>query len=1158
MPEEKKPEPRRVPPPLPPNRAPSRPQVSRPAVPPMPARPAPQARPQLPASPARKPAPAPSDPEREQLSSEIDDMRHQMDSQIIELQKQLQEEREKLLLQTVRAKEEEAMASKVEESLKDIQDRLRREKREQELLEQLSKADAQVKELEQRVANERQTWVETLKTQLSQREGQEKELEHTFELKLKELERRWHEEKLGWSHAIKNKEEDAIKLKREFELAVANERDGSEKNMSHLESERDSLKRELKDVQDARQEERANLISKLEARDREYLSIKAQQAMVVTQMRQDKEKAEQLHQLLEKMRAEKNNAATQIEAKDKEYFILKTQLALYQTRTKSETEKLLKELVLYKEQMQKERQQWEMSIKSEQEETNLLARTAQQRELELKQVIEKKELEINALGQRHEERMRAREAELENTFGRKEAEYRAEIQRSGDILKVKESELKGRETQLSEIIQRKDSELGGWMAKERDWSIAKVCLEQKIRELEDKISALTQSQALERERTAQKENALNTLITQKENELKSAQERIGTQERLYKEEHNRGAAVMSEKDKKIDELSRESERSRNENTVKETALVIEKERAAQKENELKNAQEHIQNQAQIHREDQNRGAALSAQKDKKIDELFRELTQSRNENSGRESTLIIERERAAQKENALNAAVANKENELKNTQARMIEQERLHRESYVRLEEQSAQKDKKVDYAAMELAQAQREISGRESLLAAERAQHDAAIGAMKNEILKFSEKEKTYLVEVERAGENLRKMEESLRALSAEKQHEAANAAAKEREIITIKEQFERERRELISRVEAAEKELKSAATARDADIHAIRSQHDEERRGAETLRQGMQSELNRLKGEIHASESEIERMKNEIMLKEKDHQIEAGRRESAYKVELAQAEEKNRLTVNELRSKEDHAGKLKAREESLMREIENISSERRDAEAKLHARVESTEEKAHKDFEDMKARLRAKDEEFYKLTLSKQSSEQQLKDAFEQKYRHEIERFAVEKKGLAQSLSAEAELHASTRQELYEAQQHRARERKELADILKEKETNLLNIQRELDELREHMAQEMDAAEESRKLLSEDNDKLKIQYDQSCKELREIIEKSAPAYELAEHEPDQSFVIPVPQPGSFNNNEEIEHREMRSLVGRLWSYLNEPVYEKKFGNEE
>ncbi len=331
-------------PPLPPQRPPMPKPAGGATIPKAglpPQAPRPQGVPVKPVMPAMKPPVAEQAPAKyaqgnlSPASSEVDEIRKQMESQIMGLQYQLQEEKEKLLLQTVRAKEEEAMAAKVEESLKDIQDRLRREKREQELQDSLAKSELQVKELEQRVSAERQTWVETLKSQVGQRESQDKELERDFELKLKELERRWHEEKLGWSQALRGKDEEVARLKREAEAAITAEKGNSEKRISQLETERDAFRREIKEIVDVRDQERAMTASKLEARDKEFLSLKAQQAMVVTQLRQGKEKEDQLRALLERMRAEKNGLITQLDAKDKEYFMLKTQFALYQNTGKN-------------------------------------------------------------------------------------------------------------------------------------------------------------------------------------------------------------------------------------------------------------------------------------------------------------------------------------------------------------------------------------------------------------------------------------------------------------------------------------------------------------------------------------------------------------------------------------------------------------------------------------------------------------------------------------------------------------------------------------------------------------------------------------------------------------------------------------------------------
>jgi len=136
------------------------------------------------------------------------------------------------------------MASKVEESLKDIQDRLRREKREQELQDGLAKAEAQVKDLESRISTERVTWVETLKGQLGQRGIAGKGLESHFEVRLKELERRWHEEKLELgAGAQEARTRKPTAFKKEFELQLEKEMAGSERRIGQVEAERDGFRK---------------------------------------------------------------------------------------------------------------------------------------------------------------------------------------------------------------------------------------------------------------------------------------------------------------------------------------------------------------------------------------------------------------------------------------------------------------------------------------------------------------------------------------------------------------------------------------------------------------------------------------------------------------------------------------------------------------------------------------------------------------------------------------------------------------------------------------------------------------------------------------------------------------------------------------------------
>ena len=129
------------------------------------------------------------------------------------LEKRLQDEREKVLLASLKSKEESEIASRVELSIKDVQDKLRRDRRESEMEEGRLKMEARVQELEARLAQERETWVHTLKTQMGQRELQDRDMEGQFTQRIQEIERRWLEEKAHWQRLVHAKDDELRQAK---------------------------------------------------------------------------------------------------------------------------------------------------------------------------------------------------------------------------------------------------------------------------------------------------------------------------------------------------------------------------------------------------------------------------------------------------------------------------------------------------------------------------------------------------------------------------------------------------------------------------------------------------------------------------------------------------------------------------------------------------------------------------------------------------------------------------------------------------------------------------------------------------------------------------------------------------------------------------------
>ncbi|MCM2266442.1 MAG: hypothetical protein NDI60_01560 [Elusimicrobiales bacterium] len=156
------------------------------------------AQPQAPAAPARDAAAE----EAKRMQEEKD----KLEKKISEMEKTLSQEKEKALLATLKNQQDEALSSRVESSLKDIQEKMRRDRRDHEVEEERLGLKSKIKELETRLAQERETWMQTLKNQMAERETQGKDVEGHFIYRLQEMERRWLDEKAQWQKEIASRE----------------------------------------------------------------------------------------------------------------------------------------------------------------------------------------------------------------------------------------------------------------------------------------------------------------------------------------------------------------------------------------------------------------------------------------------------------------------------------------------------------------------------------------------------------------------------------------------------------------------------------------------------------------------------------------------------------------------------------------------------------------------------------------------------------------------------------------------------------------------------------------------------------------------------------------------------------------------------------------
>ena len=214
------------------------------------------------------------------------DEKVQMEKKLAELEKRLSEEREKLLIATVKREEEAHTAAKVEVSIKELQERLRRDRREQESEESRLKLESKLGEMEQRLAQERETWVTTLHNQLQARDGQDKELELHFGLRIQEMERRWLEEKAQWQKAVLGKDEEIRNLR-----SLAEKLKGADGELSKITAEKKWLETRVHELVQERAEATAKLQSANE-REKENIQLRADLQMSRQQLTMTQDKLE--------------------------------------------------------------------------------------------------------------------------------------------------------------------------------------------------------------------------------------------------------------------------------------------------------------------------------------------------------------------------------------------------------------------------------------------------------------------------------------------------------------------------------------------------------------------------------------------------------------------------------------------------------------------------------------------------------------------------------------------------------------------------------------------------------------------------------------------------------------------------------------------------
>lgn len=213
-----------------------------------------------------------------------DDSKKNMGEQIKELEKKLDEEKQHSLMLSVRAEEEKKAAAEVESSLHSLQDRMRQEKRQQELEENKRKAEEKVSQLERRLNEEREAWVETLKNQLALKDLQEHTLEQKWEEQRKQWEENYIREKKNWQKLLQGKEEEIASLNSQKQLAEEKIRGEAERKISDLSATIKHLESKLESTEKKYSAEKDNWLKRLNVQEEENMAIKVQLSLSQVQL----------------------------------------------------------------------------------------------------------------------------------------------------------------------------------------------------------------------------------------------------------------------------------------------------------------------------------------------------------------------------------------------------------------------------------------------------------------------------------------------------------------------------------------------------------------------------------------------------------------------------------------------------------------------------------------------------------------------------------------------------------------------------------------------------------------------------------------------------------------------------------------------------------
>ncbi len=177
------------------------------------------------------------------------------DQRIAALEKRLADEHEKLLVANLKSQQEAANAARVEMSIKELQEKLRRDHREAEASQDRRDLAAKIQELEGRLVQERETWAAAFKNQMQGRRSEE------------------HESEDHWRKALLAKDEELSQLRASAERLRA-----AELELAKVGTEKKFLDERLAEL--AREKiEAASLLQGAARREREFIELQGEHSL---------------------------------------------------------------------------------------------------------------------------------------------------------------------------------------------------------------------------------------------------------------------------------------------------------------------------------------------------------------------------------------------------------------------------------------------------------------------------------------------------------------------------------------------------------------------------------------------------------------------------------------------------------------------------------------------------------------------------------------------------------------------------------------------------------------------------------------------------------------------------------------------------------------